>query len=74
LAVNPTGSLIFFLDTSGAEAGSYVVTASASRSASASFTLDESAPLRPQEGSGQTFVVPAGIAFHVFVYLPLVQR
>ena len=77
LAVNPTGSFILFLDTSGADAGAYVVSASVdASSASASFILDEGAPLRPQEGGGQTFAVPAGIAivFDTFVYLPFVRR
>jgi hypothetical protein len=74
LPVNPTGSFIFFLNTTGAEAGGYVVTASVNPSAATSFILFDDAPLRPQEGGGQTFVVPAGIAFHNFVYLPLVKR
>jgi len=74
LSVNPTGSFIFFLNTSGTEAGGYVVMVSGNPSASTSFILDGGAPARPQEGGGQTFVVPAGIAFHNFVYLPLVRR
>jgi hypothetical protein len=74
LSVDPTGSFIFFLNTTGDEAGGYAVTARVNPSATTSFILADDASLRPQEGGGQTFVVPAGIAFHNFVYLPLVRR
>jgi len=73
LAVNPTGSFIFFLDTSNAEPGGYIVTVSANPIATTSFHLVDDAPLRPQEGGGQVFIVPAGIALDKFVYLPLVR-
>jgi hypothetical protein len=42
--------------------------------ASAVFNLDSSKPLRPQEGNGQIFSIPAGIAYTHFIYLPLVFR
>lgn len=74
LVVNPTGSFLVFLDTAGAEAGYYVVTASADLSASIGFILADSIPLRPQEGGGQTFSVPSGMAYHNNVYIPLVRR
>jgi hypothetical protein len=74
LSVNPTGSFIVFLNTTGVEAGGYVVAASVNPSATTIFILADDAPLRPQEGGGQTFVVPAGIAYTNYVYLPLVRR
>lgn len=76
--VNATGSFIFFLDTTNADAGGYFVTASvissaaetglsqvaasANPSAVSVFMLDDSAPLHLQSGGGQTLTVPAGIA------------
>ena len=75
LQTSETGSFIIFLDTAAADAGGYVVTASVNPAASVSFTLDASAPLRPQEGGGQTLTVPAGIAVQTHsVYLPLIMR
>jgi hypothetical protein len=93
LTVNPTGSFIFFLETSQAEPGGYAVTVNVNPSdgilsldngdavttslivsASTSFFLADDAPLRPQEGGGQTFSVPADSALHNFVYLTLVTR
>jgi hypothetical protein len=40
------------------------------------FLLTEDAPLRPQEGGGQEYVVPGGVAYHdfIFIHLPLVLR
>jgi hypothetical protein len=90
ITVNPTGSFLFFLDTSLAEPGGYAVTVSVnpgngisldtslaapgSYEASTGFLLAEDAPLRTQEGGGQAFTVPADIALHNFVYLALVAR
>jgi alpha-tubulin suppressor-like RCC1 family protein len=74
LAVNETGSFIVFLSTTSAEAGSYSVIASVNPSAAISFLLADNAPLRPQEGGGQVFIVPAGIAMTNLEYLPLVVR
>jgi alpha-tubulin suppressor-like RCC1 family protein len=89
ITVNATG-FIFFLDTSLADPGGYAVTvnvnpggglsldtnqaAPGSYVASASFLLIADAPLRPQEGGGLTFLTPAGIALHNFVYLPVLTR
>jgi alpha-tubulin suppressor-like RCC1 family protein len=91
ISVNPTGSFILFLDTSLAEPGGYAVTVSVlpgsnsllgeplseqgDISATTGFFLWAEAPLRPHEGGGQTFLVPAGIAHTVyFTNLPLVGR
>jgi hypothetical protein len=74
LAINPTGSFIVFLNTSGTEPGGYTVMVSVNPSATTGFLLADDVSLRLQEGGGQTFVVPAGIAFTFFLYLPLVGR
>ena len=63
-----------FFDTAGAEVGNYFVTARAGVSASTSFNLSDYAPFRTQEGGGQTFTLPAGLAVHNVVYLPYVKR
>jgi hypothetical protein len=73
-AVNSSGQLNVELDTSAAEAGWYVVTASVNPSASAPFLLAPEEPLRPQTGTGSPLVVPSGIAFTRQVYLPLMLR
>jgi hypothetical protein len=74
--VNPTGSFILFLNTTEAEAGGYGVKVSGSPGASTSFFLADYAPVRPQEGGGLTFLVPAGFAIQDFdfEYLPLLTR
>jgi photosystem II stability/assembly factor-like uncharacterized protein len=68
------GSLTFWLNTTGAEIGAYLVTASVNPSANRWFNLDTAAPVRPQEGTGTTFMVPAGIAFDEFIYLPGIMK
>jgi hypothetical protein len=47
---------------------------SANPTASVRFTLDADDPVRPQEGVGPIFEVPAGIAFTEFVFLPIIMR
>jgi alpha-tubulin suppressor-like RCC1 family protein len=74
VSVSPTGSFIVFLDTTGSDEGSYFITASVNPSATVSFILGDGAPLRIQEGGGQTFEVPTGIAYDDFVFLPVVRR
>ena len=77
LRTNETGEFIFFVSTTGADAGGYVVTASvnADTGAAAQFVLDPHAPVRPQEGGGDTLPVPAGIAVQFrFIYLPVIRR
>ncbi|MBN1875102.1 MAG: hypothetical protein JXA33_12790 [Anaerolineae bacterium] len=69
------GVLIAILDTSQADVGYYFVRIQTGLAeASVRFVLDQSAPLRLQEGSGEIVVVPSGIAFTNLVYLPIVQR
>ncbi|MFZ5807710.1 MAG: right-handed parallel beta-helix repeat-containing protein [Chloroflexota bacterium] len=68
-----TGDLTFLLNTDQADIGGYVVSASVNPSASASFVLDSTKQIRPQEGQGTIFYVPGGIVTHV-VHLPLVLR
>jgi Tol biopolymer transport system component len=73
LPVDSDGELLFLLDTGQADAGHYFVTVTANPSATADFTLDPAAPLRPQEESGPVFNVPSGIAImEELVYLPLI--
>lgn len=74
LTIDGSGDAAFLLDTSQADPGRYSVIVKANPTAMASFTLDPSAPLRPQEGTGPILEVPGGIAIRNIVYLPLVQR
>jgi alpha-tubulin suppressor-like RCC1 family protein len=76
LLVNPTGSFIVFLDTGSADAGRYRVDVSASGTpgVSTAFSLDIGAPLQIKEGGGLTFIVPPGIVFHNFTFLPTLRR
>lgn len=70
--VNETGSFVFFLDTTGADPGRYIISTDASPATSISFSLDASAPLRIQEGGGQTLVAPPGLgSVWQELYLPL---
>jgi hypothetical protein len=70
-----TGGLVFLLSTDLAGEGVYFVEAAASgKKAAVSFRLNNNAPLRPQEGVGPIFPVPAGIAFDSFMLLPVVWR
>ena len=66
----------FPLDTQLAGPGRYIVTASSpgAEPGNASFQLVPPAALRPQEGSGVIFQVPAGIAFKKALFLPAVYR
>jgi hypothetical protein len=78
-----TGSFTLLLTTDNADAGGYLVTGTTdtrlvtatNREGQVSFTLDPEAPLRPQEGKGETFDVPVGLAFtNYFLYLPAITR
>jgi len=73
-AVNENGRFLFILSTTNADEGTYFVTASVNPSTTKKFTLNAADPMRPQEDSGDTFDVPAGIAFNQFVYLPSILR
>lgn len=84
LPVDDCGNVRFILDTSNADPGFYTVritvnpsaavftSSTAITSATATFTLDAEAPLRPQEGDGVVLQVPTGIAFNHQVFLPSV--
>jgi hypothetical protein len=74
--VNETGSFVFFFDTSSAQAGYYRVTAGVGdTTATAAFCLDVLAPIRLQEGGGQTLLLPGGVGAPLnLTYLPLVKR
>jgi hypothetical protein len=90
LTTDETGSVAFALRTSGLAPGSYTVTImvgdnqvslAQAISVSTSFTLDESAPLRSDEGSSAPLQdVPATVqpaqseAAEQSLYLPLVVR
>ena len=85
LAVNATGSFIFFFDTSAADQGFYNATVSVNPSASTAvsvnpsastaFFLQANAPLRAQEGGGILWVIPNGIAMPLQqLHLPLIVR
>jgi peptide/nickel transport system substrate-binding protein len=54
--------------------GFYIVTVSVNPSASIMFQLDTLEPVRPQEGSYESFDIPDGIAIVSFIYLPLIER
>jgi hypothetical protein len=68
-----SGELLFLIETSSADAGFYMIEASGGESAAIQLTLDEAEPLRPQEGSGPVFSLPAGIATHR-VLMPVIIR
>lgn len=68
------GEFIVTLTTSNADEGIYIVVASVNPSASTRFVLDNSAEIRPRDGSYPILEVPLGIAFTREIYLPLIQR
>jgi hypothetical protein len=74
--VNETGSLVFFFDTGAAQVGYYRVTAVVSdTTATIGFGLDAAAPARPQEGGGQTLLLPGGVGAPLnTIYPPVVKR
>lgn len=74
VSTDADGAFIFLLSTTNADEGSYFVTASVNPSATVSFALDSNEPLRPQDGVGSIFNVPAGIAFTESVFLPIILR
>jgi hypothetical protein len=67
---DPDGNLVILLDTTLAEPGSYVITVVVGKGYNLSFHLDDSAPYRPQEGSGVIYQIPDGIAMTFSEYLP----
>jgi photosystem II stability/assembly factor-like uncharacterized protein len=68
------GRLVFQLDTSEADEGAYVIRVESSKSTSRRFILDENEPLREPVAIGQSFLVPAGIAFTTTIYLPIISK
>ena len=73
VSTDDSGNLNFILNTDLADEGFYTVTASTTVSASASFAIKLTEPVRPKEGTGQVFNVPAGIAFE-HLNLPIIRR
>jgi hypothetical protein len=73
-AVDGNGRFFFLLTTANADEGEYYVTASVNPSATQKFVLNAADPVRLQEDTGDTFDVPAGIAFDQFVFLPAIVR
>ena len=67
------GDIIFLIDSSGADIGHYFVTTDEPDSSTAEFWLGQNVPLRPQEGDGTVFSLPAGIAYTIW-YLPVTVR
>jgi hypothetical protein len=74
LAVNETGSFIFFINTGGADPGLYSITVSVNPSATTTFQLDPAGLLRAQEGGGITFNIPGGLAYTHPIFLPILTR
>jgi alpha-tubulin suppressor-like RCC1 family protein len=75
IQVNPTGSFIFFLDTTGADPGFYSLRVQSLPHAVANFVLEDDNPLRPLEGGGLTLTIPSGLGKPVYYrYLPVTQK
>jgi hypothetical protein len=73
VATDSIGSLIFLIDSTGADVGHYSVITDEAASPRVQFQLDMDEPLRPQEGEGVIFTLPAGIAYTLLL-LPIVLR
>jgi hypothetical protein len=75
LTINPAGEFIVYLTTQGANPGAYTVQVGNPPNATAFFLLRENAALRPLEGSGVTFALPAGVGRPILdFYLPVSNR
>ena len=68
------GTLQVELDTTGTEAGAYIVTVQVNPTASVTIHLDEAAPLRAKQDSGPLLTVPSDLAPTRTVYVPHVIR
>lgn len=77
LPTDSVGGFEFELDTTNADEGNYFVTAATdpNTSATVEFRVDSSAPaVWSSEGSPTLFNVPAGVAFSMTIYMPLIFR
>jgi hypothetical protein len=75
VATDASGNFTALLDTGSADVGYYSVSVRTGPVAAGTrFALEESAPLRPPEGSGPILQLPGGIAFTHVVYLPAILR
>ena len=75
LTINPAGEFIVYLTTQGANPGAYTVQVGNPPNATAFFLLRENAALRPVEGGGVTFALPAGVGRPILdFYLPVSNR
>jgi alpha-tubulin suppressor-like RCC1 family protein len=75
LKTDGSGGLTFRISTGTADAGIYIVTArSTTMIRSSRFVIELGGDLRPPEGSGAVFDLPAGIAFEHSLYLAVVNR
>ena len=72
--VDANGRFFFILTTENADEGDYFVTATVNPTATKKFVVAAAEPIRPQEDTGDTFIVPAGIAFNNSIYLPMIIR
>jgi len=76
VTANGDGDVRFRLQSqANSDVGAYfVIVLSGTDSNHTTFRLDNAAPLRPDEGSGPIFVLPGGIAYTHFVYMPMASR
>lgn len=75
VASESDGVISFLLSTAASDEGVYLVRVGAGNyTATTRFVLDYSKPLRPQQGSGPIFDVPAGIGLDPRVFLSVVVR
>lgn len=75
IQVNPSGELIVYLATQAADNGAYQLQVGNPPIATTSVFLQALAPLRPAEGGGITYAIPAGISQPISeLYLPVVGQ
>ena len=68
------GEFSINLETSLADEGDYIITVGNEVRALSSFNIDINAPVRPMEGSGDIFSVPAGISYTELVFMPITLK
>lgn len=75
LQVNPSGELIVYLTTQGADNGAYHLQVGNPPVATVAFFLQERAARQPTEGGGITYTIPASIGQPLLdLYLPVIGR